>query len=120
MFARERLRIVVGGFLGLTPGGGVAWDYVQWPLGFTELGHDVVYVEDTRLWPIYNDAGPPDCAPNVLRIRAVMEAFGMRSRWAYRDELSGECFGMPLAQLQEFCRSADIFLNISCSTFLRD
>ena len=29
-----RLRIVVGGYLGLLPAGGVAWDYVQYPLGF--------------------------------------------------------------------------------------
>jgi hypothetical protein len=120
MFARERLRIVVGGFLGLTPGGGVAWDYVQWPLGFAQLGHDVIYVEDTRLWPIYQEGAAVDCDPNVSRVRSVMAAFGLESRWAYRDEVSGECFGLSLEQLQEFCRSADLFVNISCSTFLRD
>jgi hypothetical protein len=120
MFAKERLRIVVGGFLGLTPGGGVAWDYVQWPLGFAQLGHDVLYVEDTRLWPIYQEGAAVDCAPNVSRVRNVMAAFGLESRWAYRDEVSGECFGLSLGQLQEFCRSADLFVNISCSTFLRD
>lgn len=116
----ERLRIVIGGFLGLTPGGGVAWDYLQWPLGFAEMGHDVLYVEDTRLWPIYNTDGAADCSPNVARVSNVLSAFGMGSRWAYRDEVSSECFGMPLERVQEFCRTADVFINVSCSTFLRD
>jgi hypothetical protein len=116
----ERLKIVVGGFLGLTPGGGVAWDYVQWPLGFAELGHDVIYVEDTRLWPVYENGADGSCDRNVNRIQSVMHAFGLDGRWAYRDEISGRCFGMPLSQLQEFCRSADLFINLSCSTFMRD
>lgn len=116
----ERLKIVVGGFLGLTPGGGVAWDYVQWPLGFAELGHEVLYVEDTRLWPVYEAVNDRGCHSNVERIKSVMDAVGLHGRWAYRDEMSGECFGMPLAKLQEFCRSADMFVNVSCSTYMRD
>jgi hypothetical protein len=80
----------------------------------------VIYVEDTRLWPVYeaNDGG--SCSQNVNRIKSVMDAFGLHGRWAYRDEISGECFGMPLARLQEFCRSADLFINLSCSTYMRD
>jgi len=49
----EKLRIIVGGFIGLLPAGGVTWDYVQYPLGLSLLGHDVFYIEDTRLYPIY-------------------------------------------------------------------
>ena len=30
--------------------GGVAWDYLQYPLGLHGLGLDVYYVEDTGLW----------------------------------------------------------------------
>jgi hypothetical protein len=117
---RERLRIVVGGFLGLTPAGGVTWDYLQWPLGFSMLGHDVVYVEDTRLWPIYQEKSPGNCTLNVAHVRSVMEAFGFATRWAYRDEASGQCFGLSVRQLKDFCRSADLFVNVSCSTYLRD
>ncbi|MGI8757162.1 MAG: hypothetical protein ACR2MB_15175, partial [Acidimicrobiales bacterium] len=60
----NRLRILVGGFLGLLPAGGVAWDYVQYLVGLAALGHDVHYVEDTRLWPIYQPAGTslPGCS----------------------------------------------------------
>ncbi|CAN5352289.1 hypothetical protein BH24GEM3_BH24GEM3_06910 [soil metagenome] len=117
-----RLRIVVGGFLGLLPAGGVTWDYVQYPLGFFEMGHDVFYIEDTRLWPVYqtDNEGGYSCAANVAHLAAVMEFFGMQERWAYRDEASGECFGLPLSQVEEICRTADLFVNVSCSTFLRD
>jgi len=118
----ERLRIVVGGYLGLLPAAGVTWDYVQYPAGFADLGHDVFYVEDTRLWPIYQPAGSDwgDCSATVSHLAAVMEAFGLAGRWAYRDEASGRCFGMPEERLREVCRSADLFVNVSCSTFLRD
>jgi hypothetical protein len=118
----ERLRIIVGGFLGLLPAGGVAWDYVQYPAGFAALGHDVYYVEDTRLWPIYQspDGGGADCSPNVAHLAAVMSAFGLDGRWAYRDEASGACFGLTEGGWREVCRTADVFLNLSCSTPLRE
>ncbi|MEJ7812550.1 MAG: hypothetical protein WKG32_19215 [Gemmatimonadaceae bacterium] len=118
----EPLRIIVGGYLGLLPAGGVTWDYVQYPAGLAALGHDVYYVEDTRLWPVYQakNIDGSDASANVAHLAAVMEAFGMRDRWAYRDEASGECFGMSVAAVREVCRTADVFLNISCSTYLRD
>lgn len=117
----DRLRIVVGGFLGLLPVGGVAWDYVQYPAGFAALGHEVYYIEDTRLWPIYqHGADGADCTANVEHLAAVMAAFGLSDRWAYRDEASGQCFGLSEAAVGTICRSADVFVNVSCATVLRD
>lgn len=117
----ERLRVVVGGYLGLLPAGGVAWDYVQYPAGLAALGHDVWYVEDTRLWPVYQQAdGAADCTPNVRHLAAVMEAFGLGDRWAYRDEASGRWFGRTEAEVDAFCRSADVLVNVSCATALDD
>lgn len=118
----ERLRIVVGGYLGLLPAAGVTWDYVQYPAGFAALGHDVFYIEDTRLWPIYQPEGSDwgDCSAAVSHLASVMEAFGLAGRWAYRDEASGRCFGLSEERLREVCGSADVFVNVSCSTFLRD
>ena len=114
------LRIIVGGYLGLLRAGGVTWDYVQYPAGFAALGHDVYYVEDTRLWPQYSADGGSDCAPLVEHLAGVMADFGLASRWAYRDEASGRCFGLSEERVREVCRGADVFVNVSCSTFLRD
>ena len=114
------LRVVVGGYLGLLPAGGVAWDYVQYPRSFADLGCDVFYVEDTRLWPVYAPDDPTDAAPNARYLGGVMGAFGLGDRWAYRDEASGRLFGMSEAALAEVYRTADVFVNVSCSTAVRD
>ena len=118
----RKLRIVVGGYAGLLPAGGVAWDYVQYPAGLAALGHDVYYVEDTRLWPIYQPAGSDwgDASASVAHLRRVMDAFDLSSRWAYRDEASGRTFGMSEGQVKEVCRTADVFVNVSCSTSMRE
>ena len=47
----QRLRIIVAGMAAQYPVGGVAWDYLQYPIGLARLGHDVVYHEDTWCWP---------------------------------------------------------------------
>ena len=116
------MRIIVGGFLGLIPAGGVTWDYVQYPVGFSQMGHDVYYIEDTRLYPIYQKPGSKwdDCSAAVEHLQKVMEYFGLKDKWAYRDEASGQCFGLSEINIKKICSAADIFVNISCSTFLRD
>jgi hypothetical protein len=118
----DKLRIVIGGFLGIMPAGGVTWDYIQYPLGFYLLNHDVYYIEDTRLYPIYQKPGSnwTDCSACVDHLQRVMNYFGMKDRWAYRDEASHKCFGMSETAINEICRTADLFINISCSTFMRD
>ncbi|MEP6872457.1 MAG: glycosyltransferase [Anaerolineaceae bacterium] len=112
----------MGGFLGLLPAGGITWDYIQYPLGFASLGHDVYYVEDTGLWPVYqtNPTERISCAANVEHLERVMNAFGMADRWAYRDEVTGDWHGMPESAVVKICRTADVFVNISCSTIVRD
>lgn len=111
-------RIVVTGFVGLFPFGGVIWDYVQYVAGFAKLGCDAIYLEDTGAWPVYQDEC--DASYNVAHVAAAMEHFGLAGRWAYRDAITGRCFGMPEKALDEFCRSADILVNLSCSATLRD
>lgn len=117
--SRERLSIVVSGYLGLLPAGGITWDYLQYPLGFAELGHEVFYLEDTAVWPIYqNDVA--DCSGNVRHLAAVMSAFGLADRWAYRDEASGTWYGRSEADVATICRNADVLVNVSCSLVMRD
>jgi len=118
---KSNLRIVVTGYIGLLPAGGVTWDYIQYPLGFRELGHDVLYLEDTQQWPVYQDSsGEISCKSNVAYLASAMRRFGMEDRWAYRDEVTGQYFGMTQDAVRAFCRSADVFVNVSCSTPLRE
>jgi hypothetical protein len=101
---------------------GVTWDYVQYPAGLAALGHDVYYIEDTRLYPVYQAAGSggADATANVDHLSRVMAAFGLADRWAYRDEVSGAWYGLPASAVSAICRSADVFINLSCSTWMRE
>jgi hypothetical protein len=118
----EKLRIIVGGYIGLYPTGGATWDYIQYPLGLKLMGHDVYYIEDTMLYPVYQeDGGKWDDASSIIQyLEETMKSFGFEDRWAYRDVATNECYGMPLTRVLEICRTADIFINISCSTSMRD
>jgi len=108
--------------MGMLPAGGVTWDYIQYPLGFTLLGHDVWYIEDTRIWPVFQPIsdGGSNSLPNVAYLASVMERFGMSDRWAYRDEVSDSWFGMSAADVGEICRTADLLVNVSCANVMRD
>ena len=118
----EKLRIVIGGFIGLYPGGGVTWDYLQYPLGFQLLGHDVFYIEDTGQYPTYRLSDLPLDNPfdTVDYLEKTMRSFGMAERWAYRDTFSGKCYGMSLARVLEICATADVFLNVSAASICRE
>src|SRR5260221_12584667 len=103
----RNLRVVVTGYIGLLPAGGVTWDYLQYPLGLRELGCDVLYLEDTRQWPIYQaSSGAVTCRPNVDYLHAAMRRFDMAEQWAYRDEVTGENFGRAAVDVGAFCPSA--------------
>lgn len=116
----EKLRIVVGGFIGLFATGGVTWDYIQYPLGLQMLGHDVFYIEDTMQYSRCQTQGRnwDDASDSVAYLHAVMKQFGMEARWAYRDVASGKCFGLPLSCVLDICRTADVFLNVSSATHI--
>ncbi len=118
----DKLRIIVGGNIGLYPTGGATWDYIQYPLGLKMLGHDVYYIEDTRQYPIFqkDKRAWDDATECIVYLEKVMSAFGFKDRWAYRDIASGKSYGMSEDKIRKLCSSADLFINISCSTFLRD
>jgi hypothetical protein len=120
----SRLRIIVTGLIAQHHRlGGVTWDYLQYPLGLLHMGHDVYYVEDSGEWPYLlagDDSRPggwdaPDCAENVRHLEATMSRFGLGARWAYRDALKGDWYGISPALRDEVVRTADLVLNVSGS-----
>jgi hypothetical protein len=105
------------------PVGGVAWDYGQYLLGLDSLGFDVVYLEDTG-GPTYNPARREygdGCDYGVSYLAAALEALSpsLAGRWHFRsaDERS---FGLSWQSLCEEIRQADLFLNVSGGTLMRD
>jgi hypothetical protein len=117
------LRIVVSGLTVTYPFGGVFWDYFQYVLGLMRLGHDVLYVEDTGRWvydPVattFREGADRNVAVLTEAVRAVAPSLG--DRWFVRDS-TGRTYGRSWRDVVAFCRSADLFLNISGSSMMRE
>ena len=117
------LRVVVTGLAATYPFGGVFWDYFQYFSGFHRLGHDVLYVEDTGQWsydPIsgtFVEAGNANAEYFARHVAAADS--DLKERWFFRDA-TGESFGCAWEKVSEFCRRADLFVNISGACLMRD
>ena len=119
----ECLRIVVTGLAASYPFGGVFWDYLQYPLGFHRLGHDVLYLEDTGRWvydPVlqtFTESGRTN-AELLAKLIVKLEP-ALKDRWYVRDA-AGNTFGKSPGEVAEFCRSADLFIHVSASCWMRE
>ena len=111
--------ILVGGFLGLIHAGGAVWDYIQYPLGLHLMGYDVYYLEDTRMYPVYGSDWN-NSMPTIARLKSVMNDFGLDGRWIYRDEVTQTIYGKSEREYKEICGRADVFINVSCASVIRD
>jgi hypothetical protein len=117
------MRAVVTGMIASYPVGGVAWDYGQYALGLERLGFEVYYLEDTG-WQTYDPAAccyGDDCSYGV---RFLAESLARLSpalgrRWHFRN-MDGRTYGAPAKEFGEIVTGADLFLNVSGGTLLRD
>jgi hypothetical protein len=117
------LRVIVTGLAGLFPVGGVAWDYLQYIVGLSRLGHDVYYHEDTWSWPYHplEKTNTSDARYSAAYIGAFFQSYApeLCDRWHYLH-LHEKSFGMDRARFDEVARTADLFLNISGACMIPD
>jgi hypothetical protein len=118
------MRIVVLGYIIRGPLGGMAWHYLQYVVGLMRLGHDVRFVEDSDDYPACYDPSRhlTDCDPSYgLRFAAdVFGRLGMAEVWSYYDAHTQSWLGPDAENAEQFCRSADLLLNLSGVNPLRD
>lgn len=116
------MRVVVTGLVATYPLGGVSWDYLAYVDGFRRLGAEVLYLEDTGGW-FYHPAAATfsdDASPNLAYLRAALARVdAAETPWAVRAP-DGTLHGVALSAVRDFCRGADLFLNVSGSCWLRD
>ncbi|HUP24720.1 MAG TPA: glycosyltransferase family 1 protein [Thermoanaerobaculia bacterium] len=117
------MRAIVTGMIATYPVGGVVWDYGQYALGLESLGWEVYYLEDTGTEtydPRRGEYGA-DCSHAVAfldeSLRALSPTLG--ERWHFRS-MNGETYGVPRSRFQEIVGGADLFLNVSGGTLLRE
>ena len=116
-------RIIVTGYVGCVPVGGVAWDYLQYAVGLARLGYDIYYHEDTLKWP-YHPVKHTRIDNGDYSARYINNFFKQFSpqlceRWHYLH-LQEESFGMSKSKFKEVAHTADLFLNISGSAAIPD
>ena len=109
------------GYVGKVPIGGVAWDYLQYVLGFAALGHDVYYYEDSGGWP-YDPVAQTQTDSASYSVRFLSDFFlthapHLADRWRY-SHLGATGYGMSDAEWNDVMRSADVFLNVSGSAVI--
>ncbi len=109
-------RIIITGLVGLYPVGGVAWDYLQYVVGFHRLGYDVYYHEDTWSWPYHpvDKRNTADGRYSASFIKTFFDTYApdLSDRWHYLH-LHETSYGMARAEFDEVARTADLFLNVS-------
>jgi hypothetical protein len=117
------MKAVVAGMIASYPVGGVAWDYGQYALGLERLGFEVYYLEDTG-WQTYDPVTGcygDDCSYAVRFLGETLAQLSpaLGRRWHLRN-MDGRAFGIPAEEFAEVVAGADLFLNVSGGTLLRD
>ncbi len=117
------LRIIVTGLVGLHPVGGVAWDYLQYVIGLSRLGHDVYYHEDTWSWP-YHPLEKTQTSDGSYSAKYIYDFFQqyapeLKEKWHYLH-LHETDYGMTSTSFKEVVQTADLFLNVSGACLIPD
>lgn len=115
------LRIVCAGYLVRYPFGGHTWHHLQYLVGLLRLGHEVFFVEEAG-WPdscvisAHRDT-TSDPSHGLAYMSRVFEAHGLAGHWAYVD-LDGTVHGVDRDDVRQWCRQADLLLDLSGVTWL--
>jgi len=117
------VRAIVTGMIATYPVGGVLWDYSQYALGLERLGFEVFYLEDTG-WMAYDPrercyVEDPSYGVAFLERSLGALSASLGRRWHVRG-MDGRRFGLAREQFEEIVASADLLLNVSGGTLLRD
>ncbi|MCC6679832.1 MAG: hypothetical protein IT445_02920 [Phycisphaeraceae bacterium] len=110
-------RIVLMGYIVRGPIGGMAWHHLNYALGLARLGHQVMFLEDSDDYPSCYDPSRfvLDTEPTFgLKFAAqTFQRLGLPDHWSYFDAHRNRWHGPMADRAVEFCRSADLLLNVS-------
>lgn len=118
------MRVVVLGYIVRGPIGGLAWHHLQYVMGLARLGYDVRFIEDSDDYPgCYDPQRHVTDTDPTYGLRFATDAFasvGLADKWAYYDAHTSRWLGGASNDADEFCRSADVMLNVSAINPLRE
>jgi hypothetical protein len=119
------VKAIVTGMMGTYPMGGVGWDYCQYAVGFERLGLEVYYLEDTGV-PTYafnpaTETFEINCDYGAAFIEQSLATFSttLADRWHFRS-FDDRTYGMSAADFTDVAAEADILINVSGGSLLRE
>lgn len=119
------MKAIVTGMIVTNSVGGVAWDYGQYALGLERLGFEVYYLEDTGLpaHTYYPETGTYEEDPSygLQFLQTSLETLSptLAQRWHYRA-VDDRTYGLDADSMADLAAEADLFLNVSGGSVLRD
>ena len=111
------------GYIVRCPLGGMAWHHAQYLVGLRELGHQVVFIEDSDdvPWSCYDPTrGVTDSNPTygLAFTERFLGTLGV-DRWAYFDTHGERWHGPSASHALRLCGEADLVVNVSLANPLR-
>jgi hypothetical protein len=116
------VKIVFAGIIARYPFGGVTWCSLMYLLGLRELGHEVLYIEDTGecVYDPERNEISTDPSYGTRYIQAALEPYGLGAQWSFVN-YDGSYHGLSKDAVRAFCAEADLFVDLSGgSWFWRD
>ena len=102
----DRSSILVSGMIAAVPHhGGATWAVLQYLLGFRNLGHDVLFIEEV-------DPGSLRPASRDY-MDSVAARFDLQDRWALLEKDTTQTAGLAYDALRALTRDSDVLINIS-------
>lgn len=114
---------IVTGMIATYPVGGVVWDYGQYALALERLGFEVYYLEDPG-WMTYDPrlrryVEDPSFGVEYLAKSLTYLSGTLAKRWHFRS-MDGKTYGVEARKFADIVANADVFLNVSGGSLLRD
>jgi hypothetical protein len=95
----------------------MAWHHLQYALGLAQLGHEVLFLEDSDYYPSCYDPSThligTDPTYGLQFAERAFSRLGLRESWAYFDAHQSRWYGPATDKVLSFCNDADILLNVS-------
>ncbi len=118
------MRIVVLGYIVRGPLGGLVWHHLQYVVGLKQMGHDVLFLEDSDDFAgCYNPETfetSIDPQYGLKFIKNIFDSLDLRNNWAYYDAHTNTWYGQSKQAVFSFCNKADIVINVSGVNPLRN
>ena len=114
---RRSPRVVLAGYFVRFPVGGYVWQTLHHLLGFTRLGCDVFFYEDSAYYavgfdPVTGESSSTDYDCGLARLTAILDRLGLGDRWAFWNAAKDSYHGTDRAGVERAFAEADVFVNL--------